>query len=545
MLRRLVIRNYALIDHIEWDVERGWTVLTGETGSGKSILLGALGLVLGDRAEGTGMRQEKCIVDAEFEPSEAARAGLGPLDEGDTVILRRSIAPGGRSRAYVNDEPVKLHFLKELAPLLVDLHGQQDGQRLLTREGLLDAIDAFSEDARGHAELWRTAHASWSDAMREREALQAEGHLPDADADYLEYQIEELTGLDFEDEGLRNLPTRLETLANAREIQEALYRAHQVLSTENGTIDRLHDAERALEGVAPVHPESLTLLERLRSVRIELDDLAREAESQAENIDLDPEALARAMADQDRVNRLFDKHRASTLEELADTLASMEERLDTARNRDRRLKECALEIDTRRRALDDIGRELQSSREVAAGWMCDSLVGYLAHLKMPDASLHVLWKASDRPETSGPNRPNLMFTANAGLAAQPMGKGASGGEKSRVMLALKAALSQHLAVPTLILDEIDAGVSGDVAARMADLMAEIASRSQVITISHLPQVAGRADQHMKVSKSEVDGRVTTSLLPLDEAGRVEELAAMLSGSEIGEAAREQARSLMG
>jgi DNA repair protein RecN (Recombination protein N) len=545
MLRRLIIRNYALIDHIEWDVDRGWTVLTGETGSGKSILLGALGLVLGARAESVDTREGKCIVEAEFIPSEAAKGVLGALDEGDTCILRRSIAPGGRSRAYINDEPVKLHFLKELAPLLVDLHGQQDGQRLLTRDGLLDAVDAFSPEAQKEAARWKTAHAAWSDAIREHDVLLAEGQLPDADADYLAYQIEELSGIDFDDEGLRNLPTRLETLANAREIQAGLQQAHAVLSADGGALDRLHDAERALESMASVHPDSQALLDRLRSTRIELDDLAREAESQAEGIDLDPQALARAEADQDRINRLLDKHRASTLDDLANALAAMEQRLDTARNRDRKLAQWQQEIDSRRQALDGIGTALQTARDKAACTMCDALGGHLAHLKMPNAELSVSWDTPERPEATGPSRPGLLFTGNAGLSAQPLGKVASGGERSRVMLALKAALSRHLAVPTLILDEIDAGVSGDVAARMADLMAEIASRSQIITISHLPQVAGRADHHLKVSKSEEEGRVITRLSPLDADGRIEELAAMLSGSEIGDAAREQARSLMG
>ena len=296
MLRRLVIRNYALIDHIEWDVDCGWTVLTGETGSGKSILLGALGLVLGARAESVETRENKCIVEAEFTPSKAAQRALGALHEGDSCILRRSIAPGGRSRAYVNDEPVKLHFLKELAPLLVDLHGQQDGQRLLTRDGLLDAVDAFSPEAQKEATRWGAAYAAWAEAIREHDALLAKGQLPDADADYLAYQIEELSGIDFDDEGLKNLPARLETLANAREIQAGLKQAHAVLSAEGGALDRLHDAERSLETLASVHPGSRTLLDRLRSTRIELDDLAREAESEAEGIELDPQAVARAEA---------------------------------------------------------------------------------------------------------------------------------------------------------------------------------------------------------------------------------------------------------
>ncbi len=544
MLRRLVIRNYALIQHIDWDVETGWTVLTGETGSGKSILLGALGLILGDRAEGVDTRTEKCIVEAEFDVTESVRNKLGTLDEGKACILRRSIAPGGRSRAYVNDEPVKLQFLRELAPLLIDLHGQQDGQRLLTKDGLLDAIDAFSAEAQLESKLWKEAHSSWSHALKQRDALEAKGHLPDADGDYLAYQIQELNAINFEDKELQDLPTRLSTLANARGIQENLHRTHQLLSSENGAVDQLQDAERTLEPTASVHPQSQVLLERLRSVRIELDDLAQEAESEAEGIELDPQALAKAEADQDRINRLLDKHRVASLEGLSDTLATMEERLDTARNREQKRAEWNREIESRQKALEDIGQRLHKARALAADTMCHSLAGHLGHLKMPDALLNVEWEASERPEPSGPSKPILMFTANAGLSAQPMGKVASGGEKSRVMLALKAALSNQLDVPTLILDEIDAGVSGDVAARMADLMTEIASRSQIITISHLPQVAGRANRHMKVSKSTEGERVVTSLVSLDKKGRVEELAAMLSGSEIGEAARQQARSLM-
>ena len=545
MLRRLVIRNYALIQHIDWSVETGWTVLTGETGSGKSILLGALGLVLGARAEGLDTRTEKCIVEAEFDVTDSVRIKLGNLDEGGTCILRRSIAPGGRSRAYVNDEPVKLHFLKELAPLLVDLHGQQDGQRLLTKEGLLDAIDAFNAEAQKEHTLWTEAHYGWSEAIKQRDVLEAEGHLPDADADYLAYQIQELNTINFEDEALQNLPARLKTLANARGIREDLQQTHQVLSSENGVIDQLHNAERTLEHTASVHPESQVLLERLRSVRIELDDLAREAESEAEGIELDPEALSKAEADQDRINRLLDKHRAASLAGLSETLSAMEIRLDNARNREQKREEWNRVIESRRRTLDAIGQRLHAARVRAADTMCQALAEHLGHLKMPDAMLHVQWESTERPEASGPHRPNLMFTANRGLSAQPMGKVASGGEKSRVMLALKAALSKHLDVPTLILDEIDAGVSGDVAARMADLMAEIASHSQIITISHLPQVAGRANRHMKVSKSTTGKQVITRLVPLDQQGRIEELAAMLSGSEIGDAARQQAKSLMG
>ena len=545
MLRRLSIRHFALIDHIEWTVADGWTVLTGETGSGKSILLGALGLVLGDRAEGIEIREDKCIVEAEFDLTPGARAVLGGLDEGGPCILRRSITPSGRSRAYVNDEPVKLQFLKSLAPLLVDLHGQQDGQRLQSPAGLLHAVDALSTEAAATAAEWREAHRLWSNAVQERDALEAAGHLPDADADYLRYQLEELHQVDFEDAGLRDIDQRLDALSHAREIQEALGHVHAVLQDEGGALDRLHDAERALEGVAAVHPGAADLLERVRSTRIELDDAAREAERQGEGVDLDPAALARAEADRDRLQRLFDKHRADTLEALQARMSDMEERLSSAENRDRKLAECNAQIEALRQDLDDIGERLNAHRAASGAALCDALQEHLAHLKMPAARLHFDWTPASSPEAAGPCRPTLMFTANSGLAPQPMTKVASGGERSRVMLALKAALSEHLEVPTLILDEIDAGVSGDVAARMADLMAGIATRAQVITISHLPQVAGRADHHFKVSKADEGARTVTRLEPLNAEGRIEELAAMLSGSEVGEAARAQARSLMG
>lgn len=545
MLLKLSIQNYALIDAIEWDVVKGWTVLTGETGSGKSILLGALGLVLGDRAEGVEIRGEKCIVEAVFQPSPSAQDLLGSLHEGGTCILRRSIAKNGRSRAYVNDEPVKLQFLKQLAPLLVDLHGQQDGQRLHSAEGLLHAVDAFSTAAKSLAAKWRATHLAWSDTVKRHRVLEAEGSLPEADGDYLRYQIQELQALDLDDPTLQDLDARLNALTHAQDIQAALLAAQHALQSDRGALDRLHDVERVLEGIASVHKASETLLSRVRSCRIELDDLASEAEAQAEGVELDPSALAKAEGDRDRLHRLFDKHRTQNLEGLQLKLVNMVSKLNSANERDKRLSEWNALIAKQRVELDKVGQDLGAARNAAGQQLCSALQVHLQHLKMPSARLHFDWVQPSEPEASGPSRPTLMFTGNAGLAHQPLSKVASGGERSRVMLAMKAALAEHLEVPTLILDEIDAGVSGDVAARMADLIAAISEQTQVITISHLPQVAGRAKHHFKVMKTENEGRTTTQLLALNNDGRVEELAAMLSGSKVGEAARAQARSLMG
>lgn len=546
MLRRLSIRNYALIESIDWDCSQGWTVLTGETGSGKSILLGALGLVLGDRAEGAGpFQQEKCIVEAEFAPSPAARALLGEWDDGGDCIIRRSIAPGGRSRAYVNDEPVKLHTLKALAPLLVDLHGQQDGQRLHASEGLLHAIDSHFGKASALAVEWRERYGLWKNARSAWESLNSHDGMPDADADYLRFQLEELEALDFSDPNLRNLDNRLEQLAHAQDVYQALASVSRILSGDGPCVlSQLRTVEQSLEKVVGFNSDAAQLLERVRSCRIELDDVVSESESATDSVDLNPEALAAAEADRNRINRLLDKHRAANLEALAEREEAMRHQLEEAKGRSARLEQLQAEVDLHATELERIGELLQAARQHSAEVLAHSILRHLQHLKLPSAQLAFDWTATELPEPAGPARVSLSFSANPGRPLQPLIKVASGGERSRVMLALKAALTEHLEVPTLILDEIDAGVSGDVAARMGDLIATIAKGAQVITISHLPQVAGKADHHFKVFKEERDGRAHTGMTPLDEAGRIEELAAMLSGENIGEAARAQARSLM-
>lgn len=546
MLRRLSIRNYALIDHIEWHCDEGWTVLTGETGSGKSILLGALGLILGDRAEGmASLQSEKCIVEAEFLPSAAAQMVLGALHEADSCIVRRSIAPGGRSRAYVNDEPVKLQFLKALAPLLVDLHGQQDGQRLHASDGLLHAIDGFSTEAQALAQQWREHHTSWATAQGALNALTHQDGLPDADADYLRFQLEELDAIDFADPALRNLDARLDSLAHAQDIRQALESSAAALQGEGeDLISRLRSVEQMLEKITAVHGEAAHLLERIRSCRIELDDAAQDAAQQAESIDLDPAALSKAEADKDKINRLLDKHRVADLDGLIERLESMRTQLQDAQNRDQRIAELNSAVLAARQTLDHTGNLLHDCRKKAGEALSSAIETHLQHLKLAEAKIGFEWTASSTPEAAGPYRVSMSFAANPGQPLQPLTKVASGGERSRVMLSLKAALTAHLEVPTLILDEIDAGVSGDVAARMADLIASISKAAQVITISHLPQVAGKADHHFRVFKETRDGRAHTALVPLDKEARIEELAAMLSGETIGDAARAQARSLM-
>ena len=546
MLRRLSIRNYALIDHIEWHCDEGWTVLTGETGSGKSILLGALGLILGDRAEGmASLQSEKCIVEAEFLPSAAAQMVLGALHEADSCIVRRSIAPGGRSRAYVNDEPVKLQFLKALAPLLVDLHGQQDGQRLHASDVLLHAIDGFSTEAQALAQQWREHHASWATAQGALNALTHQDGLPDADADYLRFQLEELDAIDFADPALRNLDARLDSLAHAQDIRQALESSAAALQGEGeDLISRLRSVEQMLEKITAVHGEAAHLLERIRSCRIELDDAAQDAAQQAESIDLDPAALSKAEADKDKINRLLDKHRVADLDGLIERLESMRTQLQDAQNRDQRIAELNSAVLAARQTLDHTGNLLHDCRKKAGEALSSAIETHLQHLKLAEAKIGFEWTASSTPEAAGPYRVSMSFAANPGQPLQPLTKVASGGERSRVMLSLKAALTAHLEVPTLILDEIDAGVSGDVAARMADLIASISKAAQVITISHLPQVAGKADHHFRVFKETRDGRAHTALVPLDKEARIEELAAMLSGETIGDAARAQARSLM-
>ncbi len=556
MLRRLTIENFALIERADicWAV--GWTALTGETGAGKSIVLDALGLVLGARADASILRDadKKCIVEAQFNlaPAAAQFALSHDLDTADgCVTIRRVIASGGRSRAFVGDEPVKLNLLRVLGALLVDFHGQDDGHRLFAADGRLHAIDA-----EGGAKLAGLLK-KYSEAFEALRLLQAERAAclapstegSSGDLDYLQFQRDELDQAGLEGLDWSGLEAELSTLEHAEEIQLALGAGLGALREGDGdgagadALTRIQQAIASLGHAEKASPACRAIGERLRSVRIELEDVVGEIEQTAENVVVNPSKLERLSATRDTAMRLMAKHSATDPGELLERKAELSARLESAQHRLKRLAALDGEIAEAVELTEHRGLLLHERRSEAARALARKTVEMLKGLKMPAVELNWDWRQLEAPAAHGLYGHNLMFSANPGHQAQPIEKVASGGERSRLLLAIRAVLAQHAEVPTLILDEIDTGVSGEVADRMARLMASIAENTQVITITHLPQVAACAPHQQRISKHTDGGRARTQVEALDELQRVEELAGMLSGSEITDDARAQARQL--
>jgi len=559
MLGRLTIENYALIKRADINWTQGWTALTGETGAGKSIVLDALGLVLGARADASVLRdpQKKCIVEAQFTLGEAALKFVAghdldcdlDCDKGqatEQLTVRRVIAPGGRSRAFVGDEPVRLEVLRELAPLLIDFHGQDDGHRLFKSAGRLHAIDAEGgREVAAAKNAYESAFGTWTALVAEQNRRLAAG--ASADLDYLQFQSDELLDAELESLDWAGLEMELSELEHAEDIQRALQSAASALEGDGGELSgAIADIQRALGAVAEVvkaSPACGPIHDRLRSVRIELEDLLAECGSAAENIVADPRKMEQLGAQRDLIMRLMTKHRAGDPAALQVRHVELKGQLEEARHRTERLAEIDGEIQAALEETTRSGETLHTLRSAASMALAEKTTAQLGALKMPAVQLYWTWSRRSEPAAQGLYSHDLLFSANPGHPAQAIEKVASGGERSRLLLAMRAVLAANAEVPTLILDEIDTGVSGDVADRMARLMADIAQNTQVIVITHLPQVAARAEHQQRISKSTGDGTALTHIEELDEEARIEELAAMLSGSEITEDARSQARQL--
>ena len=526
-------------------------------------MLDALKLVLGARGD-TGVLRDaskKCIVEAQFELASAAQQFVKSQDLDATdgkLIVRRVIAGGGRSRAFIGDEPVKLGVLRALGPLLVDFHGQDDGHRLFAAEGRLHAIDAEGGSALDLYKVkYHSAYQNLRGLISERTACLSSGLGAGSggavgggpDLDYLQFQCDELEKADLEGLDWEGLLGELSTLEHAEEIQLALGEALGGLSEgpggDNGTdaLTRIQQAISSLGAAENASPACREIGARLRSVHIELQDLVSEIEQTAEAVVLDPSKLERISRSRDTVMRLMAKHRAADPSELRERQDDLAAELQAGKHRLERLEALDGEIKQAAQEAELRGEELHGLRKKSAESLAQKTVKMLAELKMPDVELSWDWQRLDAAGAHGLYSHDMLFSANPGHPAQPVEKVASGGERSRLLLAIRAVLAQHAEVPTLILDEIDTGVSGDVADRMARMMGSIAENTQVITITHLPQVAACAPHQQRISKHTADGHVRTKIEALDELQRVEELAGMLSGAEITDDARAQARQL--
>lgn len=548
MLQGLRIEGYALIDKLEIEWHAGLTTLTGETGSGKSIVLGALGLVLGDRADTSVIRTgaSKCVVEATFYSDVSDWLLAHELDVEHTLELRREISGKGRSRAFINDTPVSVSDLKELGSLLVDLHGQDETLALAERTRRIDLVDSLGDHAEALS-AYTESYIAWQNKLTERKALLASTSGPAGDVDYLNYQIEEIQSLGLAQFDVAEREEEWNTLQHASQIRMDLAGAQTCLASDDrdqDVVSALGLAVKSLQRAAQHHAPAADLAERMESLRMEAQELQREIESESDRIQEDPEREQLLSTWLDELQRLLAKHRVGDAEELIALEAQMAEQVETLLHRADRLERIETEINETRAALETAGTALRQAREVQSKRLVEAIQLHLASLKMADAELEIHWTPAPSPDEWGLDDVEWMFRSHGSSAFQPLTSVASGGEKSRLMLAIKAVQAEHTQVKTIILDEIDTGVSGHVAECMANLMEEMAKHQQVIAVTHLPQVAGRAAHHLRVNKASTPTDVTTEVRQLNRVERIQELAAMLSGSTITRAATEHAEQLL-
>ena len=553
MLRQLYIRNFTLIDELDMEFRPGFSVITGETGAGKSIILGAIALLLGQRADMKAIKQgtDRCIVEAHFDLSHYE--GIDRFFEendleadGDDTIIRRELTSSGKSRAFVNDVPVSLAVLKELGDRLIDVHSQHQNLLLSKHDFQLGVLDVIADNASQRA-AYAQAFEGYRQAERQLATMREELEESRRNQDFLRFQHDELAAARLVDGEQEELETRSDTMTHAEDIKQALYEADHALSAdETGIVSQLHTATQALQGIARMLTGASELSERLSSCYIELKDAAQEVSSKMEDIDFDPSELDAVNPRRDRLYDLEKKYRVETVGQLIAIRDELAQRLQTIDDGDEALAEKERELAQLRAACRQAGAVLTETRRKSAAVVERQMEQRLPQLGMPHARFKVdIQVDDDRPSASGYDRVAFLFTANTSSALQPVSQVASGGEIARVMLALKAMISGAVKLPTIIFDEIDTGVSGKIAGSMAEMMAEMGSGGrQVISITHLPQIAALGTTHYKVFKEETPQGTISHMQLLSDDERISEIAQMLSGSNVTDAAIRNARELL-
>jgi DNA repair protein RecN (Recombination protein N) len=546
MIKHIYVKNYALIKELRLDVDAGFTTLTGETGAGKSILLGALGLVLGNRADVKALADEdqKCVVEAHFEIADLHLADFfaeNELDFDTVCILRREILPTGKTRAFVNDTPVLLDVLKDLGERLVDVHSQHDSLLLMNANFQLEMLDTLAGNEK-EKQVYVIAYQHLNGLKTAREKLLAK--LDEKrDTDYLQFLVDELEAARITAGEEETIESELKMLRHAEEIQVNVGAAVNLLQDEHAVLPRLREAIKHIVTVSAYLPDAAQLLERLRSAEIELKDLATDLEVRATEVSLDEERLNTLEARNNALQLLMQKHRVLDTQALLDKLEVMSDELYLATAGANELVRLDGEITAATQVVLKQGEALSATRNKTARLLEKQVAEYLERLQLKGARLHVSLENAT-PKPSGTDQITLLFTANLGSKPQPLGKVASGGELSRVMLALKAILAQTKSLPAIIFDEIDTGISGETANRVADILNEMGQSMQVLAITHLPQIAARGVQQLQVAKASLNGTTATQITLLTSAERVEEIARLLSGAQVTEAARKTAEELL-
>ena len=550
MLKHLYIKNFTLIDELDIELYPGFSVITGETGAGKSIILGAIGLLLGQRADSKAIKQgaDKCVIEAQFDLS---RYGMEDFFEENDIeydasdcIIRRELTAAGKSRAFINDTPVQLSMLKELGERLVDIHSQHQNLLLNKQDFQLNVVDIIAGDEKELA-AYQQAFTQYHAAEKELQALQESIEQNRQNADFLQFQCDELSQANLVEGEQEELEQKSETMSHSEEIKSALYEADNALSSEGtGVVVSLKTALSAIRQIEQVLPDAKELVERMDSSYIELKDIAQEISSQMEYVDFDPNELD---AINNRLVKLYDlekKYHVETIEELITKRDELKLQLDCIENSDEALEELQKKLVQLQMQAKKAANTLTKLRTKAAKQIEKEMQTRLVPLGMPNVRFSIQM-TEGALGTSGQDQVAFLFSANTSTPLQPISQVASGGEIARVMLSLKAMISGAVKLPTIIFDEIDTGVSGKTAEKMAQIMQEMGQHErQVISITHLPQIAALGSAHYKVEKEETSKGTISKMRQLSPEERIDEIAQMLSGSDISEAAIQNAKQLL-
>ena len=550
MLKQLYIKNFTLIDTLDIQLHPGFSVITGETGAGKSIILGAIGLLLGQRADSKTIKQgaDKCVIEAHFDLSRYQMETFFTdndieYDAQDTII-RRELTAAGKSRAFINDTPVPLSTLKELGEQLVDVHSQHQNLLLQKQDFQLSVVDIIADDAR-EQEAYRQSFNDYHEAQRQLQELKDSIIQNRQQADFLGFQYNELCDARLAEGEQEELEQRSETMTHAEDIKSALYEADNTLQAEQtGVVTSLRNAATALKGISRVFPAATELAERIDTAYIELKDIAQEVSSHLEDVDFDPAELDAVNARLDRIYDLQKKYHADSVTELITLRDDIGKKLSAIENSDETLQEMETRCQQLKASCQQQADILTRQRTKAARQIEKEMQQRLVPLGMPNVRFAINIEQTELSR-SGHDRVSFLFSANTSTPLQPVAQVASGGEIARVMLSLKVMISGAVKLPTIIFDEIDTGVSGRVAEQMAQLMQEMGSHDrQVISITHLPQIAAIGTSHYKVAKSETANGTTSTMKELTPDERVNEIAQMLSGSDVTAAAIQNAKELL-
>lgn len=553
MLKKLDIRNFTLIDHLEMALYPGFSVITGETGAGKSIVIGAIGLLLGNRADAKQVKRgcDKCIIEATFDLSIYHSDVLkdffedNDLDyEPEECLLRREVNANGKSRAFINDTPVTLALMRELGEQLIDVHSQHQNLLLSKEDFQLNVVDIIARDRQQLAD-YRAAFAEYRSAQRRLDELREQIATSRDNEDFLRFQQKELSEANLASGEQEQLEQETELMSHAEDIKRALHEADYGLSGDDtGIVNLTRSIAAQLRSVADVYPEAQELAERLESCFVELKDISQEIASKVDDVEYDPQRFNLITQRLDTIYTLQQKFHVQTVDELLDRLNGINAQLDNIDNSDEELQELERSVEKLHTVCVEKAVVLTDMRRKSATVVEQELSKLLVPLGIPKVRFKVEVSPADL-STNGADKVMFLFSANSSTDMQPVSQVASGGEIARVMLSLKAMISKAIGLPTIIFDEIDTGVSGRVAEQMAHIMRDMGKANrQVICITHLPQIAAAGSTHYKVAKQETEQGTVSTMTQLSDEQRITEIAQMLSGSDVSQAAVDNAKSLL-